>query len=346
MEINKVVLVGEFTFSFYEPAFAIAMRRLRIEVFEFKIKYSNPALSFIYRIEDYFSFIGPVTILFHYNFKRSVNKIHPDLIFFWRPTLITPSLLKALKRASPSATIVSYNNDNPFGKAYQERSFRLKRLWIHFIKSIPFFDVNVVYRNANINDYNIAGSSKTILFPPAFIPELIPDLSGIDYIYDVVFIGYAEQKRLDYINFLLSKGIQVKIFGTGWELQKIHSSYQFGTIISAHGKAYYHALRSARINLAFLSDLNEDVYTRRNFEIPGMGGLMLSERTEELTSLFVEGKEAFFYSNPEELLEQINIILADQYLQEEVRINAKNKCITAGYDIDSRVHKLLDDLGK
>jgi hypothetical protein len=344
VEIKKVVLVGEFTFSFYEPAFAIAMRRLGIEVFEFKIKNSNPALSFIYRIEDYFSFIGPITRLLHYKFKRSVNKIHPDLIFFWRPTLINPSLLKALKSASPSATIVSYNNDNPFGKAYQQRSFRLKRLWIHFKKSIPFFDVNIVYRNANINDYNIAGSIKTILFPPAFIPELIPDLSGVDYIYDVVFIGYAEQKRLVYLNFLLSKGIQIKIFGTGWDLQKIHPSYQFGTIIPAHGKAYYQALRSARINLAFLSDLNEDVYTRRNFEIPGMGGLMLSERTKELATLFSEGKEAFFFSNHEELLEHIKVILADQNLQNEIRKNAKNKCFTAGYDIDSRVRKLLNDL--
>ncbi len=345
MSIKKVAVIGEFAYPFYEPALVKSLLKLGIEVVELRTKFSNKLLSFILKLEDYFSIIGPATFFLHVKFRNSVKKNQPDLIFFWRPTLISPKLIQCLRKDCPNSQIVNYNNDNPFGKAYQQRSFRLKRLWIHFKKSIPFFDVNIVYRNANINDYNIAGSIKTILFPPAFVPELIPDLSGIDYRYDVVFIGYAEQKRLDYINFLISKGIQIIIFGTGWELQKLHPSYRFGTIISAHGKAYYQALRSARINLAFLSDLNEDVYTRRNFEIPGMGGLMLSERTKELTSLFIEGKEAFFYSNPEELLEQINSILANQNLQNEVRINAKNKCKDAGYDMDSRVIKLLHDLG-
>jgi spore maturation protein CgeB len=96
--------------------------------------------------------------------------------------------------------------------------------------------------------------------------------------------------------------------------------------------------------LAFLSVLNEDVYTRRNFEIPGMGGLMLSERTFELEKYFSEGKEAFFFSNKEELLEKVQLILADENLQQRVRFNAKNKSIEAGYDLDSRVYKLLADM--
>jgi spore maturation protein CgeB len=75
-----------------------------------------------------------------------------------------------------------------------------------------------------------------------------------------------------------------------------------------------------------------------------MGGLMLSERTPELESFFKEGAEAVFFSNPEELLEKVNYILADDILQQNIRKQAKEKSVLAGYDLDGRVSKLMNDL--
>jgi len=339
-----MILVGDFGYYFYEPAFANSLRKIGIEVVEYKTSYSNFIFSFLFKIENYLSIIGPVTFLLYYRLQKLSYSIQPDVIFFWRPTQITPTILSSLNKYYPDALLVSYNNDNPFGKQYKLRNYRLSILWRNFIKSIPAFDINIVYRNANIFDYNKAGSKKTILFPPAFIPDQIPDLHGIDFKYDVVFIGHAESKRIHYINFLISKAIQVKIFGTGWDLQKLHPAYNFGDIIPVRGKDYFQTLKAARINLAFLSDLNEDVYTRRSFEIPGMGGLMLSERTPELESFFNEGTEAFFFSNPEELLEKVNYILADEILQQNIRTQAKERSLLAGYDLDARVFKLMNDL--
>ena len=344
MQIKKILLVGDFGYSFYEPAFAKSLRKIGIEVIEYKTGYANFILSFIFKIESYLSVIGPISLLFYYRLQRVSSLLQPDVIFFWRPTQITPSIINSLKKCCPQALLVNYNNDNPFGKQYQLRNYRLRKLWSHFIKTIPAFDINIVYRNANVSDYNKVGSKKTILFPPAFIPDQIPDLQGIDFIYDVVFIGHAESKRIHYINFLISKSIKVKIFGTGWDLQQLNPAYSFGEIIPVRGMDYYQALRAARINLAFLSDLNEDVYTRRSFEIPGMGGLMLSERTPELESFFTEGSEAVFFSNPEELLEKVLNILANQELQQKIRQQAKEKSVLAGYDLDSRVSRLINDL--
>jgi spore maturation protein CgeB len=75
-----------------------------------------------------------------------------------------------------------------------------------------------------------------------------------------------------------------------------------------------------------------------------MGGLMLSERTPELESFFNEGTEAVFFSNPEELLEKVNYILADEILQQNIRTQAKERSLLAGYDLDARVFKLMNDL--
>ena len=56
--------------------------------------------------------------------------------------------------------------------------------------------------------------------------------------------------------------------------------------------------------LCFLSKLNRDTYTRRCFEIPACGKLLLSERTEDLMKMFTEDEEAVFFSTPEELVEK------------------------------------------
>ena len=43
----------------------------------------------------------------------------------------------------------------------------------------------------------------------------------------------------------------------------------------------------------FLSKINNDSYTRRNFEIPAMKKV-LSEYSDELNKIFIEGKEMIF----------------------------------------------------
>lgn len=336
-------MVGEFGFNFYEAAFSASLKKVGIDVIECQIKFP-PFFSFIYKLESYFSIIGPITLLFYKRIKKAAIHGQPEIIFFWRPTQIKPYLLIPLKKCTLNSLIVNYNNDNPFGKEYQRGSAKLKRLWTNFKKSISTFDVNIVYRQSNINDYLSVGSKKTLLFPPAFIPEFIPELEHIEYKYDVVFIGYADKKRIEYINYLIEAGIFVKIYGTGWNIEDVNPLYKFNSIIPVHGNNYYRCLREGRINLAFLSELNEDVYTRRNFEIPGMGGLMLSERTTELVSFFEEGKEAFYFNTKDELLKTVNLLLANKDIQVQVRNAAKIKSFNSGYDLDSRVKTLISEL--
>lgn len=343
MAIRKILLVGEFRFNFYEAAFSTSLKKVGIDVIECPIKFPL-FLSFIYKLENYFSIIGPSTYLLFRRIKKVAIQTQPEIIFFWRPTQIKSHLLITLKECIPNSLIVNYNNDNPFGKKYQSGSAKLKRLWNNFKESISTFDVNIVYRTANISDYISVGSKKTLLFPPAFIPEFIPDLEDIEYKYDVVFIGYAEKKRIEFINYLIAAGISIKIYGTGWNIKDINPLYNFNAIIPVHGLNYYRCLREGKINLAFLSELNEDVYTRRNFEIPGMGGLMLSERTTELVSFFEEGNEAFYFNTKDELLKTINLILANRDIQIKVRRAAKLKSINSGYDLDSRVKTLISEL--
>ena len=66
----------------------------------------------------------------------------------------------------------------------------------------------------------------------------------------------------------------------------------FGSIQAVRGVEYAKALSGAKMCLAFLSKLNRDTYTRRCFEIPACGRVLLCERTADMQGLLREGDEA------------------------------------------------------
>ncbi len=63
------------------------------------------------------------------------------------------------------------------------------------------------------------------------------------------------------------------------------------------GIEYNYAICGSKITLCFLSKINSDTYTRRNFEVPAMGKLMLSEYSQDLEIIFKENEEMVFFRN-------------------------------------------------
>jgi len=70
-----------------------------------------------------------------------------------------------------------------------------------------------------------------------------------------------------------------------------------------YGKEYRQALCDAKLGACFLSKWNGDEYTRRVFEIPACGVMLLAERTRTMESLFKEGRDAECFGSAEEPLD-------------------------------------------
>lgn len=73
-------------------------------------------------------------------------------------------------------------------------------------------------------------------------------------------------------------------------------------------------LGSAKMGLNILRPQNEEGHNIRTYEIPATGTLMLSERSRELLNLFVEDKEAVYFSNPDELKQKVEYLLQNPAL--------------------------------
>jgi hypothetical protein len=133
----------------------------------------------------------------------------------------------------------------------------------------------------------------------------------------------------------------LRLFGhpEGWEfvLKKSPLLVNMLPIQTVWGREYNAALCGAKIALCFLSKLNRDSYTRRCFEIPASGTMLLSERTTDLETLYDAGKEADYFSTPHELVEKLELYLRNDDIRKAVAAAGHKRVMADGHDVVSRM---------
>lgn len=88
--------------------------------------------------------------------------------------------------------------------------------------------------------------------------------------------------------------------------------------------------------------MNFDQQTSRTMEIPGCGGFMMAERTEEHRRLFEEDREAVFFSSNEELLAKCRYYLSHEEERKRIATAGHQRCIMSGYSNETGIRKMLD----
>jgi len=245
---------------------------------------------------------------------------------------------------------VQYSNDNPFSKD------AALGLWRHYIKSIPLFDLHFAYREANFKDYQQYTESPVHLLRSYFIPEedypLSQEIIPKKFKCDVVFAGHYENDgRVEMLEAICNAGFRLNLFGGGWERIKyklkadspLRSLYP---IVPATKQNYRYAICGAKVALCFLSTLNKDTYTRRNFQIPAMKTVMLSQHTEDLVALFKPDIEAVFFKDQKEMLNKLAALIGNNELRISVQNAGYKKVYTAGHDVKSRMSEFIHSVNE
>lgn len=344
----RILFAGNYQFSWYEEACAEAIEELGHEVIRFSWKGHFESL--IGRAEEHLAVDGPVTNFSNRALAQSVIDAAPDMLFVWRGVHVGAPVLREIRTRHPRCVLASYNNDDPFGPRYfvPTAPINQRRLWRRFRGAIPEYDVNFVYRPVNVLEYHAAGACNVHVLIPYFVPKLHRPraLSGdelLRYGCDVVFIGHYEADgREQYLAAIVDAGLKLKIFGNDWPrdvLAKI--SPTLPPVQPVLGDEYVKALCGAKVCLSFLSKLNRDTYTRRNFEIPACGGVMLSERTSDLTTIFAEGDEAMYFGNAAELVETATALVKDDARRELIASAGMRRVWAGGHDVVSRMRQML-----
>lgn len=342
--------IGE---EIYDKAFYDAFQHLGHKVYRFTWKEhfrhyqytnryetdGNKLKSLYYRIQNKF-ITGPVTAKINRDLIKLCHDTRPDLVFIYRGTHIYASTVRRIRKTGTA--VFGYNNDDPFSPLYP------KYFWRHFKKSVPFYDHIFSYRWKNIDDYRKIGYHKTSMLRSYYLKDKNCHLPAPypDYACDVIFIGHFEDDgRDEAIKMLIDEGVNLKLYGTGWEKSRLHDFFvqRFGPIKPLYHDEYNKALNSAKIALVFLSKLNNDTYTRRCFEIPATQTMMMAEYTPDLATLFEEGKEADFFRNHDELLQKIKQYLDDNERIKQIGMSGFERLLADGHEVTDRAAEVVKE---
>lgn len=343
----KILIVGSWLYPMYEAAFADALNCLGNEVIKFS--WSPYFESVMGRAEEKFAFTGHRTIRFNNDLLRTVRNICPHIVLTWRGTKIFSSTLRKIK-ASGVKYLVSYNHDDFTGPSVGAPVPLHHHLhWRLFLKGAKFYDRHFVKRPSNIDHLETLGSQNNHIMPMWFLPELhhpvtLDENEMQQYGSDVVFVGHYEpDDRVRHLSALIQSGIKVRLFGGGYWTEKVLGEYYpyFAPIKPAEGKDYAKALCGSKVCLAFLSKLNRDTYTRRCFEIPACGRVMLAERTDDLMLKFREDKEACFFASSKELIQKTQWLMANPKIADDIANAGMRRVWKDGYDVNSAVSWFL-----
>ena len=288
---------------------------------------------------------GPLLGRINRDFVETVRRISPDLVFLYRGTHITSQSLLVARRLVPECTFVGYNNDNPFASE-QRRS-----LWRHFLSAVPAYDLVLAYRPANIVAYRAAGAKRVELLRSWFVPERNHPVKlsvneCLQFETDVVFVGHYEpDQRVECLEEVVRQGFKLKLFGSGYDRNRaVRRSELLAPqlpVRAVWGEDYNRALCGAKVALCFLSKLNQDTYTRRCFEIPATGTLLLSEYSSDLIQLFRPGKEADYFRTKDEMIAKIRGYLGNPALCRSVAAAGFQRVWRDGHDVASRMRQVL-----
>lgn len=349
----KILIISDgHASSIYDGAFARGFQELGHEVYRFTWKeyfkhyqYStqyqtdgNKLKSIYYRAQNKLTF-GPALFRINSDIVKKCVEISPNFVFIYRGTHVYPSTIKKIKE-KVRCKVFGYNNDDPFSLSYPEY------FWRHYKNGVKYYDHIFSYRYKNIDDYNKMGYKKVSLLRSYYLKNsnyFIEKLPTDKYKCDVVFIGHFENDgRDEAIKLLIENDINIKLYGTLWENSQYFEFFEetLGKITPLY-EDYNIGLNSVKIALVFLSKKNNDTYTRRCFEIPITKTMMMSEYTDDLNSMFEQGKEAEYFTSKEELLEKVKFYLSNEEQLKQVGENGYRRLMKDGHEVVDRCQKIL-----
>lgn len=256
--------------------------------------------------------------------KQLITEQKPDIaLFALFENEFDPQIINTLKKVTKS---VVYFFDDPWRKDFAN----------HWRRYFSFFSTPdyTMYKKY------LSDSIENSIFSPFGFNKNIYKKLGLEKIYDVSFIGGYSPLRDWIIRKLKKKGIDVKVFGRGWnnekswlteeEMVKVINqtkiNLNLSNAVSYHLLFLIWSLHSPRAvkELLLLRKTVEQV-KGRHYEINGCGGFQLSYNIPGLEIAFEIDKEIAVYDSLKNLPQRIKYFLDNENERESIALNGYNR---------------------
>jgi spore maturation protein CgeB len=262
-----------------------------------------------------------------HSLPAALQGAHYDLCYVDGGELVTPRVIRLLRNYARK--VINYNIDDPLGNRDGAKSKAYRR-------SLASYDLCVVMRPVNVSEAHSLGAKHVMHVyrssdEVTHAPRVITQKDRDQWNADVLFLGTWFPERGPFLLELVNRGVPLTIRGSNWrkapEWPTLRSYWKGGPL---EGDEYAKAIQCAKVNLGLLSTENRDLHTTRSMEIPALGGLLCAERTVEHLHLYIEGKEALFWSGVEECAAACTRILTNEELRKQIAAAGQARSVANG----------------
>lgn len=332
---KTILIVGNFGIGALEHQFVKHLKQFNWQVYTFDIqtpihttKNKSPfhKVAFRFLPNSFYPSINTQLVAF-------VKKIKPLVTLVFKGMAIFPETLAEIKVYT--RLLCNYNPDHPF-KFYSKGSGNK-----NVKDAISLYDLYGTYaqkialelkKNYNVNSFVIPFGYDADL-------KISPNHSTIN---KFGFIGAYDKERLNILSQLAH--FPIEVYGDEkWE-EKLKPHTTNG--ITVTGKPLFNSDYANYCNASlgvfnFLRHQNiiESSHNMRTFEVPGYGGLLIANRTEEQLAFFEEDKEAIYFDSIEELKDKLSFIMKNVKDANSMKLNAYKRALKSNY---SYLHRSKD----
>ncbi len=313
-----------------------AFRRLGQEMIPFALEPYEPQSRYVGALQ-YRLPVGPLIAPVNRALQAAIAEHRPDVVWFDKPVLFHAGTVEAAKRAG--ATTVCYLQDNPFGP-------RNDGCWMQFFKVYRMFDLHCLFRTADVPRYTGWGLpflKITLSYDPL---QHFPPPAGWSDADRTRALSYTGSPLEDRANFLRRLGeefdLPVSIAGPRWDRAwpaELQAKYVVGGMMK--DAAYRESIWRSKINLAFVTEMNEEDVAHKAFEITACAQFLLALRSPGHQECFEEGKEAEFYGSMEECAAKARFYLEHPVERERIAAAGRARSLRSGYSNDAQLARVL-----
>jgi spore maturation protein CgeB len=218
-----------------------------------------------------------------------------DVVIVFKGMFIPAQALSDAIARSRGALWMCFDPDDPFDPGRAMSS-------VHVRAAIPLYHTYLIWSRRLIPAIQAAGCADVEYLPFAAdpsvhfpAPELDASLRNV-----ITFVGTRDSQREALLETLAD--LPLRIYGNAW--QRVHRSSKLRPLVvprSIFGAELRRVVTSSAASLNIMRPQNAGSHNMRTFEVPAMGGLMITSRSSEQAAFFPEQEACLMYDDPSEL---------------------------------------------
>jgi spore maturation protein CgeB len=261
------------------------------------------------------------------NFTRSFQ---PDILMVFTGAEILPGTLAYIKSILPTRIIWYWADPLPNLSRYIQQGLVLA-------------DLVASYSHASLTAFEMMGARRTAWVPFAgdLAAHFMESAVKTTYKYDLGFIGSWRPEREAILRAVYEHfpRLRLKVSGPYWSRCSFAPLRRLAEKKPVYGKVFSGIVQDSLLQLNVMDDTNFPAVNMRFFEILAAGGLELCSAAPEMKDTFIDRQHILYFSNQEELKDQIQFAMERNNEREAIKINGQ-KLLLSGHLYTHRANSI------